>query len=582
MAVLSIKSVPVHRDLRNACSRHTVLVVENEHGQVGRAQSALSGCEHWLLDVAETAEAALSLIATRRYCAVLVDERLPDGNALAVLEWAIGRCPVIVMAHEKDAAGCLEILHLGAYDCITKDDQFELLLPDVLNRALQKHSADCELAQLRTDLQAQNRQLTRTRADLRSLESLKSELMTDASNEIQQPLNLIRRLITLLEDGSAGDIGSVQKEYLSSVLRNCDLLELLIGDVFQLQGLETGNHPVRRYKVRARTLVDTTVKRIIESYPLEGRKLTIGELDDDIVVLGDSELLAQSIQNLIEAALAFTSRGGAIVVACRVSGSDLVVEITSDGPAMTYAERRKVWDRFESVVARSGQNRLRTGLELAIARSIMERHDGKVVLRSEPSRGNTFSASLPLWNGKQQLTAFLKDRMSTDPAGSERLAFSVLRPHWGTDAFAAGSDERNRKLLHHIADSLVTRLKLKPDNIITIVPENVVAVLTSTGDSGGLMVMHKLIDRIASDPDVSVPIYCSTVMVTSDIAAEDWIAIARNRAVLVCPSAINDSGDQVVADGGAPAASEVNRLSPQGQDKPSMISDVAVRHVLKH
>ncbi len=581
MAVLPTKPVPVHRDLRNACSRHTVLVVENGQSQVGRAQRALSGCKDWLLDMAETVEAALSLIATRRYCAVLVDERLPDGSALAILEWATGRCPVIVMADEYDVAAGLEILHLGAYDFVTKDDQFELLLPDVLNRALQKHSTDCELSQLRADLQTQHRQLTTIRGDLQFLESLKSELMTDASNEIQQPLNLIRRLVTLLEDGSVGDIGSGQKDYLSSVLRNCDLLELLIGDVFQLQGLETGNHPVRRYKVRVRTLIDTTVKRILESYPLEGRKLTVHDLDDDVFVLGDSELLAQSIQNLIEAALAFTLRGGAIAVVCRVSEDDLVVDITSDGPAMTYAERRKVWDRFESVVARSGQNRLRTGLELAIARSILERHDGQVVLRSEPSRGNTFSASIPLWDGTQQLTAFLKDRMNTDSAGSGRLAFSILTPVWGSDSSAATSEEVHRKLLHHVAGSLLSRLKLKPDEIITIVPENVVAVLTVTGDSGGLMIMHKLIDRIAGDPDVSVPIYCSTVMVTPDIAAEDWVAIARNRAVLVCPSGVVDSGDQVAANDDARPALHSNRLSPTIQAEYSNVSEVAIRHVLK-
>ncbi|MBD3331864.1 response regulator [candidate division GN15 bacterium] len=533
------EAIPEHRDHRGDSSRHTILIVQADPDEDYCARTILADSEHWLIDTAGTVETALSLIATRNYCAVLADYNLPDGNIIPVVDWTRGDSPVIVMASLDDSMTAVEMLRRGAYDYIVKDDSFADLLPELLKRALEKHGDNCELARLREDIQTQSRQLTKANARLRSLDSLRSELLSEASNEIQQPLNIIRQFMSVMSEETVDSITATQKGYLDSVSRNCDLLELLIGDVFQLQGLETGNHPVRRYRARARTLLDTTVKRIVESLPAEGRKLTVGQLEDDIFVLCDSELLTQSLQNLIEAVFALTPRGGKISLASKVEEQELVVEVTSDGPAMTYAEQRKVFDRFGAVAARSGQSRLRTGLELAIAQAILERHDGQVALQSEPRQGNTFRVAIPLWDGHRQLAAFLKDRMNSSSRINDRLAFSMISPCWTSAESEYGlehDDQERSNLLHHIAASLVSQFKLKPDNLLTVVPENAVAVLTSTGDSGGLMLMHRLIDKLAHCDDLAVPIYCSTVIVTQDIAAEDWIAIARNRAVLVQPS----------------------------------------------
>jgi signal transduction histidine kinase len=533
-------SMPRNRDHHAAAPKHTVLIVERVTDQTVSAQRILENSGHWLLDVAETVEAALSLMATRKYCAVLADAQFADGGAYQLIDWAKGRCPVVIMTDGHMDTGGHEALHRGAYDWIARDALFRELLPHVLQRALQRHGDRREIEKLRADIQAHSRRLSKAKDQLRSLDSLRSEVLNQTSDEIQQPLNIIRQVMSLMSDGVAGGVTSVQQGYLKSVLKNCDLLELLIGDVFQLQGLETGNHPVRRYRVRARTLIDTTVKRIIESSSLEGRRVAVRQIEDDVFILCDSELLAQGIQNLMEAALAFTPRGGQITVAASVSEHTLTLEITSDGPAMTQAERRKVFDRFGSVANRPSHTRPRTGLELAIARTIVERHDGQLSLRSKPRRGNTFYATVPLWDGHRQLCAFLQDRMQADVSGTDRLAFSLVAPADLPDVGDTEAIRARNLLLHRIADLLIAQFTLKPDNLITIVPQNVVAVLTSAGEAGGLSFLHRMKDHVAQFRELGTSLYCSTVMVTADLAAEDWISIARNRAVLINPR----SGEQ--------------------------------------
>ena len=110
-------------------------------------------------------------------------------------------------------------------------------------------------------------------------------------------------------------------------------------------------------------------------------------------VKGDPDLLLLAIHNLLDNAIKFTAPGDTIEVRAFDDGSDIVIEIADTGPGIPEIEINRVWEElYRGELTRGVPG---SGLGLSLVRAIIDKHGGKVGLRSKTDQGTIFSVHLP-------------------------------------------------------------------------------------------------------------------------------------------------------------------------------------------
>jgi len=223
------------------------------------------------------------------------------------------------------------------------------------------------------------------------------QFVADAAHELRGPLAAMRSLVevAISQDRSA----DAYRESLAEVLEEARHLSKLTNDLLLLA--ETGDES----RQRPRQPVDlTTLARqavAMFSGAAEERSIALAlEADGGPVVTpGDSGQLRQVLGNLLDNALRFTPAGGHVTVAVAADPrrNDAVVTVRDTGRGIDARHLERVFDRFYTVDAvRSRAEPARGGgLGLAICRTIVERHGGRIAVESGVGRGTTFTVHLP-------------------------------------------------------------------------------------------------------------------------------------------------------------------------------------------
>jgi two-component system phosphate regulon sensor histidine kinase PhoR len=128
---------------------------------------------------------------------------------------------------------------------------------------------------------------------------------------------------------------------------------------------------------------------------ISGLRLMV-ETDADALVTGDTERLRQVVYNLLDNAIKYTPAGGQVAVRVKRAQGSAILIVHDTGIGIPGEHLTRVFERFYRVDRARSRERGGTGLGLSIVRSIVEAHDGKIVLESEPGKGTTCIVSLPL------------------------------------------------------------------------------------------------------------------------------------------------------------------------------------------
>ena len=114
------------------------------------------------------------------------------------------------------------------------------------------------------------------------------------------------------------------------------------------------------------------------------------------VIIADANLLDQVLTNLLDNAVKFSPEGSKITVGARSTGTGLVIAIADQGPGITQEEVVQIFERFYQV-KNSSQAKAGAGIGLALCKTIIEAHDGRIWAKSAgQNQGATFFIALPI------------------------------------------------------------------------------------------------------------------------------------------------------------------------------------------
>ena len=251
-----------------------------------------------------------------------------------------------------------------------------------------------ELGSLGTHLNAMNDELGRLYEAVEAANRNKSIFLANMSHELRTPLNAIIGFSEVLLQRMFGELNERQEEYLRDVLVSGQHLLTLINDILDLSKIEAGRMELESSRVAVAPLIDGSVMMIRERAAQHAIALAV-RVDPDVGEIdADERKLRQVLFNLLSNAVKFTPEKGLIEVgAVRVNG-EVHVSVKDNGIGIALADQARIFEKFEQ--AESGRRQeASTGLGLALAKSFVELHGGRLWVESAPGAGSTFTFSVP-------------------------------------------------------------------------------------------------------------------------------------------------------------------------------------------
>jgi two-component system cell cycle sensor histidine kinase PleC len=259
------------------------------------------------------------------------------------------------------------------------------------------HSTITELEDREDKLRllARKYEVAMTRAE--AANQAKSEFLANMSHELRTPLNAINGFSEIMFNEMFGPLGHEKyKGYAADILKSGQHLLSLINDILDMAKIEAGKVTLHYERVSLKEVATDAALLMRGKIEESGLKLII-----DAPALPDIEAdqrgLKQVMLNLISNAVKFTPEGGDIVVALsQLDDERLRVAVTDTGIGIAAKDLARLAQPFEQVEGQHSKTTQGTGLGLALTKSLIELHGGKLLLESEPGRGTTVSFDIPI------------------------------------------------------------------------------------------------------------------------------------------------------------------------------------------
>ncbi len=245
------------------------------------------------------------------------------------------------------------------------------------------------------DMDKASKELNESYQKLKEADKLKDEFMNIAAHELKTPLVPIIGYISMMRDGSLGELTEEEEKSLDIISRNVDRLKKLIDDILDISKLESG---AMRFEMTDISVVDVAWNSVqdMQSYAA-GKGLTLkAEIQAGIpLVHGDKNRLMQVLIDLIDNATKFTEQGG-IVVEVNLSADNVLVRVRDTGIGIAQKNICRLFVKFQQIDSSLSRRYGGTGLGLAICKKIVEAHGGRIWVESKFGEGSVFQFTLPL------------------------------------------------------------------------------------------------------------------------------------------------------------------------------------------
>jgi PAS domain S-box-containing protein len=246
-------------------------------------------------------------------------------------------------------------------------------------------------------------------SERRRLEKMKDEFISTVSHELKTPLTSLRASLGLVQSGTLDKRPEKQRQMIDMAIGNCDRLIRLVNDILDFDRGEKGRLPLNREPVEPTTLVRRAAD-IAHNAAAQARIEFRFEVNAS-PVFADEERALQVLNELVGNALKFSPPGTAIrLAAWNVEGGtaggvvaegsvtrpgEVCFMVEDQGRGIAPEKLERIFERFQQGDASDSRALGGTGLGLALCRSIVEQHGGRIWAESEPGKGSRFLFTLP-------------------------------------------------------------------------------------------------------------------------------------------------------------------------------------------
>jgi len=224
------------------------------------------------------------------------------------------------------------------------------------------------------------------------LEEMRTNFVSNVSHEMRSPLTVLSGYLEMFSDKPPKDETNF-KLAIDNMYQQAMRMQRLVTDLLALSKMETA--PVEHTKsVNISTLL-LTLKENAEVLGKDKHHKISLQADEQLNLRGNSDELHSLFANLINNAVRYTPENGTISISWQKINDEAVFSVIDDGPGIAAQHIPHLTERFYRADVDRSRESGGTGLGLAIVKYAVERHDGRLEIKSTLGKGSTFSCYFP-------------------------------------------------------------------------------------------------------------------------------------------------------------------------------------------
>jgi PAS domain S-box-containing protein len=254
----------------------------------------------------------------------------------------------------------------------------------------------------------------------KEIDKMKTDFISTVSHELRTPLTSVLGFASIIKEKLETNVfpmlstedRKLQKtikrvaDNLNIIVSEAERLTSLINDVLDIAKMEAGKVEWQMQPLDPQELLEWATNSTAALFETNGLEL-ISEIEPELPqIVGDRNRLLQVLINLISNAVKFTESG---YITCRIKQENdgVCISIIDTGIGIAPEDQPKVFEKFRQVGDTLTDKPKGTGLGLPICKQIVEHHNGKIWVESEPGKGSRFSFLLPTYAGNHKASANL-------------------------------------------------------------------------------------------------------------------------------------------------------------------------------
>ncbi|MDZ7970369.1 MAG: ATP-binding protein [Nostoc sp. DedSLP03] len=390
-----------------------ILVVNDDEVDRIAICSALTkaGVQIELSEVGNAKE-ALSVLSITTYDCVFLDYRLPDRDALTLIQQLRSseiKVPLVVLTGQGDEEITLELLKAGATDYLSKSRISPENLSQVLRSAIRIYQAQMQvdlanqhLRETHEQLTCKNQELERQQQQIqlqnfKLLEAsrLKSLFLATISHELRTPMNAIIGFSQILLRPKFGQLTHQQADMVERILNNGKHLLMLLNEVLDFSKLEGGGLDFKAERFDISKVINLVVSEMRSLADAKNLSLLVQTDLQNPLIFNDPVRVKQILINLLSNAIKFTESGEIWVEVKELPENRILIIVQDTGIGIAPKDFKHIFEAFRQVDQTITRKYPGTGLGLAIIDSLVRMMGGKIFLESKLEVGSMFKIELP-------------------------------------------------------------------------------------------------------------------------------------------------------------------------------------------
>lgn len=229
---------------------------------------------------------------------------------------------------------------------------------------------------------------------LNEVDKMKDDFISIASHEMKTPMAAIKGYISMMMEGLVGKFDKQTMEHLQKINTNIQRLDLLLSETLDVSRLEQGRMQFDMTPINFSDVTNQSIKMYIDQASSKGLTLTETQSTKKPIIFADPDRLQQVMDNLIGNAIKYTQKGG-ITVSYETKNGKLMTVIQDSGIGMNEADRKNLFTKFYRIKNEKTVDIPGTGLGLWIAREIIRKMNGDILVESIENVGSKFTIVMP-------------------------------------------------------------------------------------------------------------------------------------------------------------------------------------------
>jgi signal transduction histidine kinase len=215
---------------------------------------------------------------------------------------------------------------------------------------------------------------------------------------MRTPLTVMNSYLELFVEGFLGELTEIQRRKLQIILSQNNRLISLVDTLIEIYNMDAGYMKMKVEPVDLLEVAKSSIENVSKLVSLKEHALHLTAEDDLPNVDGDKNRLIQVFYNLLSNAIKYTPEYGQIDINMKREDGYVFTSISDNGKGMPKKYLERIFEPFS--LGEDGSLKVedgRRGLGLAIVKRMIEAHQGKIWVESEPGKGSTFYFSIPCY-----------------------------------------------------------------------------------------------------------------------------------------------------------------------------------------